>query len=101
MEKLRLRGAGILVIVSFVMAKTRTGPGGSATVKPGQLMLTVPQVGDLLGLSWERVRGLMDDKRLRRVKIGRRVYIPRESVDEFLAPPVAPKEKAGRAAHAA
>ncbi|MGC4980265.1 excisionase family DNA-binding protein [Streptomyces sp. DT193] len=47
--------------------------------------LSVDQVAELLGTSVRFPRRLIEERRIRYVKVGRHVRIPASAVDEFLA----------------
>ncbi|MGI5138360.1 MULTISPECIES: excisionase family DNA-binding protein [unclassified Streptomyces] len=48
-------------------------------------LLSVEQVAELLGTTVRFPRRLIEERRIRYVKVGRYVRIPQSSVDEYLA----------------
>ncbi|MET9888864.1 excisionase family DNA-binding protein [Streptomyces sp. NPDC006465] len=65
--------------------------------------LSVDQVAELLGTSVRFPRRLIEERRIRYVKVGRHVRIPASAVDDFLAthtvkPIRRPRARFGRAA---
>jgi excisionase family DNA binding protein len=51
-----------------------------------QLGLTVEQVSRMTSLHPQTVRALIREGRIRHVRVGRRVIVPRTEVDRFLEP---------------
>jgi excisionase family DNA binding protein len=48
-------------------------------------LLSIKQATYELGISRTALYGLIDAKKLRTVKIGRRRFVPREAIDAFIA----------------
>ena len=66
--------------------RRRTPQRTTDTMPPGgRAALSVPEAGAVLGCSASTVWRLLADGELPRVRIGRRVYVSRAAVDDFLA----------------
>jgi excisionase family DNA binding protein len=48
------------------------------------MLITIKKASETIGLSERQVRHLLDERRLRFVKIGARIMIPREALAEFV-----------------
>lgn len=71
-------------------------------INPDDRLLTVAEVAELLNTSQRYPRRLIDERRIRFVRLGRKVRIPESAVREFIAAglvePVTVRRGRGRAA---
>ena len=54
---------------------------------------SVPETGKVIGYSKNAVYGLIKDKRLRVVKVGRKMRVPLTEIDAFLQREMQPEEE--------